>query len=70
VGITWKWESRGDLRYVVPYRGTEKFVEFRKMEISHPKIFNFPILRLKLAKLVPGDSPLFADFKDTNLSIC
>jgi hypothetical protein len=45
-------------------------VEFRKMEISHPKIFNFPISRLKLAKLVPGDSPLFADFKDTDLSIC
>jgi hypothetical protein len=53
----------------ITYRETEKFVEFRKMEISHPKIFNFPISRLKLAKSVPGDSPLFADFKDTNLSI-
>jgi hypothetical protein len=52
------------------YRGTEKFVEFRKMEISHPKIFNFPISRLKLAKLVPGDRHLSADFKDTDLSIC
>jgi hypothetical protein len=33
------------------------------------KNFNFPISRLKLAKLVPRDSPLFADFKDTDLSI-